>query len=73
MLAVRPTELHQRIAKTAAKMVGMWAVLSDERAPLKGVPGWRQVDAVRETIAGGTSEIQRNILGERVLGLPQTK
>ena len=36
--------------------------------------GWAHdyLDAFSETIAGGTAEIQRNIIGERVLGLPKS-
>lgn len=65
------TELIQRISRTAAKMVGMWGAVTDERAPMKGIPAFQYANSVRETIAGGTSEIQRNIIATRGLGLPR--
>ena len=40
---------------------GMWGTYAWNEHVL-GAPGYR--------IAGGTDEIQRNIIGERVLGLP---
>jgi alkylation response protein AidB-like acyl-CoA dehydrogenase len=58
------TEYEQRVADFGAKALGAEATLWSEWT--KGIlyaPGY--------TIMGGTSNVMRNILGERVLGLPR--
>ena len=69
------TELTQRIARTAANAFGLYSNLWDEddqRAPMAARGARSYVFSVPMTIAGGTSEIQRNIIATRGLGLPRT-
>ncbi len=67
------SELSQRIAATGMKLLGLHGQLTpeDERAPLRGAPAKSYLTSVSSTIGGGTSEIQRNIIATRGLGLPR--
>ena len=67
------SEMTQRIAALHMKLIGLYGNLWDEsRAEgQRGVAASRYLSAVAATIGGGTSEIQRNIVATRGLGLPR--
>jgi alkylation response protein AidB-like acyl-CoA dehydrogenase len=67
------SELAQRIADASSTLLGPYATIdgATEAVPDAGRWAHRVLGARQYSIAGGTSEIQRNIIGERVLGLPK--
>ncbi|MDO8478827.1 MAG: acyl-CoA dehydrogenase family protein [Candidatus Rokubacteria bacterium] len=67
------SELGVRIADFAGELLGPRVLVNRPSTAVPDGPRWynRVVSARQYTIAGGTSEIQRNIIGERVLGLPK--
>ncbi len=73
ILKLAGSELGVRIAAFASELLGPYALLEAETRAVPDAPRWlnRVLSARQYTIAGGTSEIQHNIIGERVLGLPK--
>lgn len=69
------TEVMQDAAQVALEIEGMKGslYLADENAPQEGQWPLAYMNSFGMTIAAGTSEVQKNILGERVLGLPKSK
>jgi alkylation response protein AidB-like acyl-CoA dehydrogenase len=78
------SEYHQALTELAVDILGADATVPSGRPPSSsfqtddpGAPNssasWTQtfLSARAETIYAGTSQIQRNIMGERVLGLPK--
>lgn len=66
------SEWHRGFTEAAIDMLGPYGMLNaDPLAPGEG--GWQRLflQARSETIYAGTSEIQRNVIAEQLLGLPK--
>ncbi|MEX1253072.1 MAG: acyl-CoA dehydrogenase family protein [Dehalococcoidia bacterium] len=67
------TELDQRISATGLKLLGLYGqVLRDSpHSQMNGRMPNMYMYATTSTVGGGTSEIQRNIIAQRGLGMPR--
>ena len=74
-MKVLASEWSQSVAHLGMEVVGAQAslYLGDENAPDGATWPLAYMKSYGMTIAAGTNEIQRNILGERVLDLPKSK
>jgi len=65
------TTLTQKIAKIGTDFSGLYGQLTDSSAPFDGKYLKQQLHVTAFTIFAGTTEIQKNIIATRGLGLPR--
>jgi alkylation response protein AidB-like acyl-CoA dehydrogenase len=67
------TDMSQRLADAAMAVVGSAAPLWSDATDNPAAGAWQRqwLWSKAASIAGGTSEVQRTIIGERILGLPR--
>jgi alkylation response protein AidB-like acyl-CoA dehydrogenase len=65
------TGLTQEFSEAAMELLGPYAVLMDDARTPPGRWSRQYLGDRSMTIAGGTSEVQRNIIAQRILGLPR--
>jgi len=67
------SESNQRLGKLALDILGVRAQLDSEDSDWSGFWQYQQLRSRGNTIEAGTSEVLRNIVAERVLGLPRSR
>ena len=68
------SEIHQRVARTGTKLFGLYANVwqqDGDHSPMNAEFTRDYVGSVPHTIFSGSSEIQRNVIATRGLGLPR--
>lgn len=74
MLKMVVSETEQRFVNTAMQLFGLYGQIMEgsKWAPMKGRLEWRYRDSLESLVTRGTSEIMRNIIAQRGLGLPRS-
>jgi alkylation response protein AidB-like acyl-CoA dehydrogenase len=73
MVKLFNTEFAQRLYETSVALMGLYGTLLEDSpmAPYGGATAHNWLSAVQDTIGAGTSEVQREIIAQRGLGLPR--